>query len=161
MPAAAARTDRQETQGSDLDIPEQTGKRYKMRVLRTTYMVGVSGHSGRFHEGDVVLVDEPTALRWFEHGVAEPAPKDARTVGEINADRRRDEFRRRAEPVEGVFDAMVSRRDAPGGQGRSRPDSSQERQLMPPQMPVPNRRGRGNPNLEGAGVINSTDDEDE
>lgn len=129
-------------------------RRFKMKLLQSEYMVNVSGNEGRYPAGAVLLADESTAVRWYERGIAEPAPPDAETYGEVRRRNKRAEFDRLAQPVEEVFDQAVSRGSFNG-----------ERQLMPPPMPVPGRRrapGRNRPDLAGAEVVNTIDgDEDD
>lgn len=129
-------------------------KRYKMALLNDEYLVDVSGNDGRYPKGAVLLVDEATAIRWFDRNVAEPADPNAPTFGEIRRETKKKEFLRRAKPAEGVYDQAITR-----GSFRDDPNN---RQIMPPPMPVPGRRP-GRPrraDLEGAEVVTDTTDED-
>lgn len=128
-----------------------TGKRYKMQLKQDNYLVDVSGHSGRYVAGDVLLVDEATAERWYDRGVADIADPDAPTAGEIRQEAKRAEFHRRARAVEGTFDAVVSRRASNRDGG--------EKQLMPPPMPTPSRGRRRD--LGEADIARAASDEDE
>lgn len=122
--------------------------RYKMALNYDEYLADVSGNRGRFPAGAVLLVDEETAVRWYENGVAEPADPDAPTYGEVRKRNKRAEFLKRAKPVAGVYDQAITRaafRD-------------EERQLMPPPMPVPPRRSR-RADLAGAAITDLTDEE--
>lgn len=131
---------------ADEQAPAVPKKRYKMKIHQQEFMVTPSG-SKRYPAGAVLLVDEDTAMRWYEHGVADLADPEAETYGEIERRVKREEFAKRARAVEGTFDAMVTR-------GRSDRDRDA---LMPPPMPVPGRKRRRD--LEGA-VINDISDEE-
>jgi hypothetical protein len=126
-------------------------KRYKMQLLQDEYMVNISGNDGRFPAGAVLLADEETAVRWYERGVADIAPADAEVYGEIVRRNKREEFLKRAQATEGVFDQAVTR--------ASFRDDPNNRQLMPP--PMPTRRARGRADLAGAEIVTDpTEDED-
>lgn len=129
-----------------LDAPVPV-TRFKMTLNYDEYLADVSGNRGRFPAGAVLIVDEETAVRWYENGVAEPADPDAPTYGEIRKQNKRAEFLKRAQPVEGVFDRAVTR------------DSfKDERQLMPPPMPVPPTRRR-RADLASAAITDLGDEE--
>lgn len=106
-------------------------KKYKMRMTQTNYLTEVGG---RVFEGDVVLVDEDTAIRWYENNIAEPAPKTAKTRAEQIREKKRADFLTKAEPAEGVYDAMVNR-------------ASNEPERVGPK-PMPTRRRRGQSALD-------------
>lgn len=126
----------------------EAGIRYKMRLHYDEYLSDVSGNRGRFPAGAVLLVDAATAERWYENNVAEPAPPDAEVYGEIKRRSKREEFLRRAQPAEGVFDKAVTRQSF-----------GDERSAMPPPMPQPSRRPR-RADLAGADVAtDGLDDE--
>ena len=132
-------------------------KRYKMQIRQEEVMVTPTGTT-RYPAGAVLIVDEDTAARWYEHSIADIAPPDAEAYGEVTRRLKREEFARRAVAVEGhgVFDAMVTR-DSLGGGNPNEPE------LHPRPMPIPGRRPPGRPRkdaLAGA-VINELDgDED-
>ena len=117
--------------------------RYKMKLTHDEYHVDFGG---RLPAGAVVVVDEETAIRWYEKNVAEIAPPDAPTHGEIQRQVKREEFLKRAKPTEGVFDQAVTR--------QSFRDDPNTRQLMPPPMPT---RRRGRADLAGAEIANDTE----
>ena len=137
-----------------LTPPEPSSKRFKMELVHDNYLVGVSGNDGRYPAGSVLLVDEETAVRWYEKGVAEPAPPDAETYGEISRKLKREEFLRRARPVEGTYDAMI-RRDA-GGNVVGAVDRPLMREMPKPSRGRPRQRDI-NPDLVGA-AINDPDE---
>ncbi len=115
----------------ETDAPR--ARRFKMRLNYDEYFADAGGHRGRYTAGDVLIVDEDTAERWYSNGVAEPAPLDALTVGEMRQRDRKAEFlaKSQALPEGGAFDQSVTRGTPTG-----------ERGLMPPPMPVPPRRAR-------------------
>jgi hypothetical protein len=128
------------------NVPELTNRRYKMQLRQTEFLVNVSGNNGRFPAGAILQVDEATAYRWYESNVADIAPPDAETYGEIVHRSKREEFDRKARAVEGsVIDQMAAR-------------EAGERQLMPPPMPVPGRR-RARRDLADADITYQPDDE--
>ena len=111
------------------DLATKSANRlFKMRMLDDEYNIDFGG---RLPRGAVVLADEATALRWFEHSIAEIAPPDATTYAEEKRRVKKDEFLRLAMPAEGVFDQLVS---SESWQSERQP----ERQLLR-EMP---RRGR-------------------
>jgi hypothetical protein len=136
-----------ETQG----IAEKAkANQYKMKLVNDEYNIDFGG---RLPAGAVVLVDEATAVRWYEKGVAEIAPPDEPTYAEEKRRVKRDEFMRRAKPAEGVFDQMVSI------QGMN-VDPAQ-RQVMR-EMPKPQRgRRRADDPLAGSPVLTDPDPDDE
>lgn len=130
--------------------PPPPNRKYKMKLYNAEFHIDFGG---RLPQGAVVLVDEPTAIRWYENGVADMAPPDATTYAEEVRRVKREEFLKRAQPVEGVFDEAITRT------GEQRPRDN----LMPPPMPVPARRGRrpaGDP-LAMAPVLTDPDEDDE
>ena len=138
-------------QASLLNPEAPPKKSYKMRLLQSEYMVDVGGNNGRFPAGSVVLADEDTAYRWYERGVAEPADPDEETYGEVQRRNKREEFKRMAKAVEGVFDQATTRGSFDGN----------NRPLMPPPMPTPRGRMAKNRALEGAAINALESDEDE
>lgn len=140
-------------------------KRFKMALLGDNFIADAKNptNNGRYPKGAVLLVDEETAIRWYENGIAEIAPVDAPTFGEIRKIQKRDEFLKRAVPAEGVFDQMVSRQSlnqaAPRPSGQDAPRDSSYMPTMPT-MPVP-RRGRGGKRLDlaGADITDLSDEE--
>lgn len=133
------------------DIVEKAQKtRYKMNLTEGQYIIECGG---RLPAGAVVLVDEETAIRWFELGIAEPADPDTPTFAEHVKNQKREAFLANARPVNGVYDQMVSR-----GQDRQNTDPYE---LAKP-MPVPERRrGRQRPALDGAEVVSDPSGDDE
>jgi hypothetical protein len=135
--------------------PDLDSRKVKMQLRQEEVMVTPTGTT-RYPAGAVLIVDYVTAERWYENNIADLAPPDAEAYGEVMRRVKREEFARRAQVVEGegVFDEIVSRQSF----------NSEERQLMPPPMPVPGRRGPGrppaNPGLSGA-VVNDRMDDDE
>ena len=132
-------------------------KRYKMSLLSEEFLSDVSGNNGRFPKGAVLLVDEETAERWYERGIAEIAPPDALTHGEIQRHSKREAFRRLARPAEGAFDQMVSR----SALTEARPTGSEvprDSTAMPAPMPQP-RRGRPPKDLGGINLLDTSDEE--
>jgi hypothetical protein len=109
----------------------------------------------RYPPGAVLIVDEDTAVRWYENSIADIAPPDAEAYGEVTRRLKREEFARQAQAVEeGSFNEAISR-------GDFQRDDYEPGQLMPRPMPVPERRRPGRPRkeLEGA-VINDRMDDD-
>lgn len=131
------------------DAPEAPPtKRFKMRLKQSEYMVEIAGNSGRFPAGAVLLADEATAIRWYERDIAEPAPADAETFGEVARRNKKAEFYSRAEVAETVFDASVTRASS---------ERQREPSLMPSPMPTPRTRREREEALAGAAVINAPD----
>ena len=132
------------------------GVRYNMMLEQDEFLSDVSGHSGRYPKGAVLTVDEPTAIRWYERGIATIAPPDAKTYGEITRANKREEFLKQAKATEGVFNKAITR------DGSTSPAHATD---GPREMPRRGRKGgQGHPNLrlEGAPVINTADlDENE
>lgn len=129
---------------------EQPSKlRFKMRLKSGTYHADMGG---RLPAGAVLVVDEDTAIRWLEMGVAEQAPPDAPTFRQ----QQRAEIAARLVPLpEGVYDeAITSESFGPT------PTSARPRRMSKAQ-------GRRvlDPRLAGSGVINNLtdtpDDDDE
>lgn len=126
-------------------------KRYKMQLRQVECMVTPTG-TQRYPAGAVLVVDEDTAARWYENSIADIADPSAEAFADVARRAKREEFARRAQAVEtGTFDQMVTR----GPSAQDGPD----RQVMPPPMPVPQRR-RSRRDLEGADIVNAPDDED-
>lgn len=131
------------------EMPESaTITRYKMAMHDACYSTELGG---RLPAGAVVLVDEPTAIRWFELGIADPAAPDAPTHFEQIRNQKREQFRRLAKPAEGVFDAMV---------GRGADTSGQNTDPYPLARPMPVGRRRGRAALEGAEIVSDPSDEE-
>lgn len=116
--------------------------RYKMRLKSSEFMVDFGG---RVPAGGVVIVDEATAIRWIETGIAEQVAADTPTF--------RDQ-KRKAAASRLQRDQVVDEREA--GQF----SDMISREPMPPRMPTrAGKRGaRVNPDLAGAGVINDLGD---
>jgi hypothetical protein len=116
-----------------INRPPLTDKRFKMRVHQTEFL---TEYGGRLPAGSVVPVDEETAIRWIDNGIAEQAPNDAKT----RAEERKEEIRAELLRIEaeeargGVYDAAITRESF-------RDDPQQGRDLMPKRMP-PSRRGK-------------------
>ena len=146
------------------ETPTLPTRQFKMALLHDEFLSDISGNSGRYSKGDVLRVDEATAQRWYERGIAEIADPDAPTAGELQRRVKRDEFLRRAVPVEGVFDQMVTRDMAGGGSQRAARPSGQDAprdSTYMPTMPMPSTR-RGRPrkaDLEGADILDTGDEE--
>lgn len=134
--------------------PGETIKRYKMRLSNDEYIVDLGG---RLPKGAVVIVDEDTAIRWLENGIAEQAPASAET----HRQRQRAEIAARLVPISeadgdrpGVFSSMM------GSEPATPP--------VAPSPTPPSRRSKASgqaearrkldPKLEGAGVINDPKD---
>ena len=126
-----------------LNRPKLTDKRFKMRLKQSEFL---SEFGGRIPAGSVVPVDEETAIRWIDNGIAVQAPNDAKTRQE----ERREEILAELERIEeeqargGVFNASITR--------DSFRDDEQAgiRDPMPRRMPVPARRGRKPAASQGA-----------
>lgn len=114
-------------------------KRFKMRLRQAEYLPDAPVRDKHLPAGAVLSVDEPTALRWYEQKVADPAPPDAETYGEIEERSRRDEFFRIAQPAEGVFDRAITR-DGSSAAANARSG--------PSPMPRRPRGGDGHPNMQ-------------
>ena len=119
-------------------MPEKP-KRYKMRLVEPNFVPELGG---KLASGSVHVVDEDTAIRWLEHGIATQAGNDEQTEQE----RKREQLRKQLVPLpddeSGVYDAAV---------------------LADPGMTPRGRRAPAR--LKGAGVVNSLsespDDDDE
>lgn len=116
--------------------------RYKMRLKSDEFLVDFGG---RVPARGVVIVDEPTAVRWIETGIAEQVSADTPTF--------RDQKRKAAASLL-RRDQVVDEREA------GRFSDMISRDPLPPRMPVrAGKRGaRVNPDLAGAGVINDLAD---
>lgn len=118
-------------QFEQISRPPMSDKRFKMRVFQDEFL---SEFGGRIPAGSVVPVDEDTAIRWLDKGIAEQAPIDAKTRQE----ERREELLLELERLEaerergGVFNAAITR--------DSFRDEGPVRDPMPKRMPVPPRR---------------------
>lgn len=126
----------------------EANRKFKMKLVNAEFNIDFGG---RLPAGAVVLVDEPTAIRWYERGVAEIADPGEETYAEHHRRVKRDEFLRRARPAEGVFDRAVSLQPF-------RDDPAHERTMR--EMPKPSRgRRRADDMLAGASVNDLDDDE--
>ena len=134
---------------------------FNMELLHDEFLSDVSGNSGRYPKGAILRVDEPTALRWYERGIAMVAPPDAPTYSEVQKMEKTKRFHEIAKPVEGVFDQVVGRAAAPGGQSTTRlsgQDAPRDTTAMPAPMPVPRRGRPPKLNLEGADIMDTSDE---
>lgn len=126
--------------------------RYLMKLRQSEYLPDAPVRDKHLPAGAVLAVDEATALRWYERKVADIAPPDSETYGEMEEKNRREEFFRMAQPAEGVFDRAITR------DGSSSPAHAQG---GPKPMPRRVRGDRGHPNMQGVTAINNADpDED-
>ena len=126
--------------------PELPIKRYKMKLRQTEFMPDAPVRDKHIPAGSVMLVDEETALRWYERKVADLAPPDAETYSEIEEKNRRDEFYKKAQQAEGVFDRAI---------GQSGPTDPANGETGPRPMPRRQRGGQGHPNMpQSIGAIN-------
>lgn len=133
-------------------LPALPETKYKMQLLNDEFMTDVDGNRGRYPAGAILLVQESTAIRWYENNVAIPADPEAPTHAEIRRTVKREEFFKQARAAEGIFDGIVTRRES------ERPDGRPKDSLMPPPMPVPPRRTRRTgASAEGAELANGTD----
>jgi hypothetical protein len=117
-------------------------KRYRMRVHRNEFL---SEYDGLIPAGAVVIVSESTAIRWMEHGIADPAPADAKT----HREQKREDMRARleasgSETDEGVYTAAITRESF-----------RDERPIMPSPMPRGRRGKAARADLDGATVVNA------
>lgn len=113
------------------EAPGEKKPRYKMRLTNNEFLEEYGGHLAA---GDVVIVDEDTAIRWLEKHIAVQAGQNDKTAAEI----RREQLRKQLVPVE------VDEDEAPHRQPL-RSTSRRARATVAPQ-------------LVGAGVVNSLDD---
>ena len=147
-----------DTPDAPQSIPEKArAKKYKMALLQDEFSIEFGTPPDyRLPKGSVVLVDEETAIRWYERRVADIAPADAVTVSEQRRLAKREEFLKRAQPAEGVFDQAITRSSFSS-------DRPFERPVMPPEMPKPVRRGKRPPGdpLAMAPVLTDPDEDDE
>lgn len=132
-----------------VDTPALPMRRYKMQLRQSEFIPDAPVKDKHLPAGAVLAVDEATALRWYERGVADIAPPDAETYGEIEQRNRRAEFFAKAQEAEGVFDRAIT---------REMPADPSHTPIGPKPMPRRGRGDRGHPNMAGAGIVNADED---
>lgn len=128
---------------------EEVGARvYKMRLKNTEY-ISEDG-IGRVPAGGVVVVDERTATRWQQRGIATPAKDTDKTHKQERREQLLAELETLGDEDEEIrYGASIQR----------------EHLGLPKEMPKPSRRGRPakskeSPTIEGAEVVNDLGDDD-
>ena len=115
--------------------PEALGKktvRFKMALVNNEFL---EEYGGWCPAGSVLIVDEDTAERWYERGIAKPAATTDKTVREI----KRDQNLKRLQAA-----AVDDDEDAPVSIGKQPVGRTTRRAVK-----------HAKPDLAGAGVINS------